>query len=158
MLSLAADFPIVSSWNCKSFFSPSSAGTGEPEKNAVPIADSEDALSRSRSSGAVIGPPRATVYLLRGVGLTLDGRSALDLGGGSPLGDGLLVIAGGEIVRDISDADAKEIEAPDECDMSIPSPSPTPAGRPAMESGRVAEVRDDGGECEGEKVPSDGEA
>lgn len=104
----------------------------------------------------MIGPPRATVYLLRGVGLTLDGRFPLDLGGGSPLGGGLIAFAGGDTVRDIPDAE--DMEPPDECGMFIPSPSPVPVGRPGMESGRVVELSDGGGECDGEKAPSDGEA
>ena len=69
----------------------------------------------------------------------------------------MLAITGGEVGRDTPDAG--EIEAP-ELGMTIPSPSPTPEplGRLAMESGRVADVRDEDGECEGEKVPSDGDA
>ena len=87
----------------------------------------------------------------------LDGRFAPDFGGGSPLGDGLLAFTGGDIVRDMPDVE--EIEAPDEFGMEIPSPRPSPVvGRPAIESGRVAEVSDDGGECDGEKVPSGVEA
>jgi hypothetical protein len=38
----AADFPIVSSWNCDSS---SAEGAGESEKKAVPIADTEEAVS-----------------------------------------------------------------------------------------------------------------
>jgi hypothetical protein len=147
----AADFPIVSSWNCDSS---SVEGTGESEKKAVPTADTGGALSLTGSPGATIGSPSATVYLFRGVGLMLDGRFAPGFGGGSPLGDGLLAFTGGDIARDMPDAD--EI---DEFGTEIPSPRPSPVvGRPAIESGRVAEVSDDGGECDGEKVPSGVEA
>jgi hypothetical protein len=90
----------------------------------------------------------------------LDGRFTPDLGRGSPLGDGLLAFAGGDIARDMPDAE--ETDAPDEFGVEIPNPRPSPApapvGRPEIESGRVAEVSDDGGECVGEKVPSGVEA
>lgn len=164
------------------------AGTGELEKNAVPTADNEDGTdadassppSPSSSSGATIGPPSATVYLFLGVGLTLPGRypPPPDLGNAErPLGGGLLaiVLAGGDIARGIvPDAEEEEIgDLLDECGMAIPtplipSPAPNPApvplpvplGSPGIESGRVrvAGVSDDGGECVGENVPSDGDA
>ena len=90
-------------------------------------------LSSSSSSGGTRGPPSATVYLFRGVGLTLEGRFAGARGGGS------VVIVDGR-----------------------PIPSPTElaledvvAGKPAIDTGLflVAELIEDGGELAGENVP-----
>jgi hypothetical protein len=97
----AVAFPIVLSRNSSlrveiSSLSPSSSCACE-EKNAVSIDDcsfENETGVRSyseRSSGAVIGAPRATVYLFLGVGLTLVGRAPgdIDFAGRERVGTGL---------------------------------------------------------------------